>query len=277
MFGFTGNTTDNKPFQLFKWKNFVDNEMILRILPNFFSDNKIYTRTYLHQINNRFYIHDENCKLCEILNSDDKYSEIQNKILRLKLLENKKEKWNHIITNHVTIGIFAYVKGYKKIQLIRFYDDMANEFLNYLISKDIKDNIVDLYNGNTIKIVFKRNTYFPYLNIVNIIVGQQKPVLNDKEKIKELDNLLHNEAFKYNKKPLTLEEAESVINEWYNNATEFYNTHFRDTIKEVNFFDNDIGNDEMISDESINDNNLDDSFDFDKQSNEIIEDDEIPF
>jgi len=268
MFGYNNSIIDNKPYKIFRWKVFRDNEMILRILPNYFSEKKLYDRIYSHQINGKFYLHpiDKECMFCNILNNNEKYVEIQDKILKLKLIENKKEKWNHVITNHMSINIFAIIKGYDKIQLIRFYDNLATELLNIIIAKDIKDDITDLYKGNSIKIIFNKLTYFPYLSISDIIIGQSKAIFSNETKITELDNQLHNKIFNsYIKKEISEDDVIKIIDQWYEKALTFYNTYSKNDINEntLDMFDHNI----QSADE----------FDFDNNTNDNENLDEIPF
>ena len=264
MFGFSG-MNNNKQYEFFSWKNFKQSELILRVLPNYFSDH-IYKKVYTHQIQGRYYIHpiQGECNLCEVLNSNDKYSEIQNKILKIKV-ENKKEKWEHVINNHMYVMLFAIIKGYSKIQILRFYDVVGESLMNIILGKDIKDNISDLKEGNSIKIIFDKLDYFPYIKVNDIVIGKKKPIFNSEEKIEKIDNILHSDEFNLGNNITSLDDAQEIIDTWYDKATKFYNLNTH------------TGNGEIIFNEEYKKHD-DDSFDFDDKDNtddNIIESDDI--
>lgn len=281
MFGVTYN--NNRQYEFFSWRNFKSNELILRVLPNYFSTyNKLYDKIYTHQINGKFYVHptDGTCPLCEVLNSDDKYSEIQDKLVKAKI-NDKKEKWNHIINNHMYVMLFAIIKGYSKIQIIRFYDTIGESLMNIILGKDIKENITDLRKGNSIKIMFNQLQYFPYIQVNDIIIGKEKPIFPDEEKIVKLDNILHTDEFKFNKNVLSLDKSQEIIDIWYDKAVKFYNMNTHSGNKEKIIDNNFMNDDELAVDENdtLNDSKDNDTFDFDNDSDEddTVESDEIPF
>ena len=219
MFGFSrGNTQNNMWWERFDWRSFNESELVIRPIISF--GDTWYEKTQLHLIMGNMYKHTDSCKFCSELFSNEKYGKLQDEILRLKVPpQMTKDKWNHVIQNMVSVRILGLMPGRSKPVLLTMYNDIANQFLNFIeIKKELSTpTIADLNNGAPVKLQFKNIDKFPYRTLIDVIVGTPKPLPPDTiDKLNSLPefNLSYREV-------VDDEEVKGIIEDWYTNTSAF--------------------------------------------------------
>lgn len=282
MFGFSGFDDSNLPFERFDWKKFSGTSLVCRVVkPKVFSN--WYAIHNYHKIMNKYYYHDDgNCEICNILFSDDKYDEAQNKLLKLSI-PNKKEKWTAVLQNVKIIEFFAFVEGSKKINQFVFFDPQSTQLLSIILGKGINDDISSLTEGAPIKIIFNNTNVFPYRSVSDVIVGNKAPIFSDSTKLQKLETLLESNDFITTTK-INVAAAEALVNEWYNNAISILNKYREPVIRESVLSSNDdlsdiLNSTSIFSDKNKNINTDNDSLDLNEDNDDISNDgnEEIPF
>ncbi len=229
IFGFSGFTS-NQLYENFDWKNFTSDSLVVRVVkPSSFET--WYREVYLHKILNKYYVHEDDCKICDILFSDHKYNKIQDELLNLSISD-KKEKWLHIIQNSKVVEFFGFIESSPKLNRFRFYDQLSNQILSIIYAKNITDSIADLNTGSSIKLIFKTLPKFPYHSLEDIIIGQPKQLFSDENKRNKLIDILNNNAFK-EETMLSHDDAQVIIDEWYLEATKLLNKYRAPAVKEA--------------------------------------------
>ncbi|MEM4066192.1 MAG: hypothetical protein QXV17_04945 [Candidatus Micrarchaeaceae archaeon] len=227
MFGY--RKMEESQYNKFDWKAFKGSELTFRPIQAF--NGKWYIESYVHSFEGSIYLHDDNnCVICNILNADIKYENLQNSMLKLKTpsAELTKEKWSHIIKTMLYVAIVAIMPNETKPVVITMFDDLAKEFLSKLEDQYSGEDVASSENGRVVKISFKTLTQFPYRSINNITFGPKKALA---PQIKQQIESLPGYEIPY---PVpSSEESQEIINNWYKNAIKFRNKILQHEVNET--------------------------------------------